>query len=135
MRRESIIPAGDLAAGPAPAGGLRIAGGLATLLALALVAMVVAYWGWQILAPPRVHIAAATPADPAAALLASGLFADVSPSSSASAANDATAQGLPGDARLLGVFAEPDGRGYALFRLASGPRLVAVGNDIAPGAT
>ncbi|MEP6678268.1 MAG: type II secretion system protein N, partial [Betaproteobacteria bacterium] len=134
MRRESIIPAGDLAAGPAPAGGLRIAGGLATLVALALVAMVVAYWGWQILAPSRVHIAAATPADPAAALLASGLFAGVSPPSSASA-NDATAQGLPGDARLLGVFAEPDGRGYALFRLASGPRLVAVGNDIAPGAT
>jgi hypothetical protein len=42
---------------------------------------------------------------------------------------------LPGDARLLGVFAEANGRGYALFRMPSGPRLVAAGAEIASGAT
>ena len=39
-----------------------------------------------------------------------------------------------GDTRLLGVFAERDGKGYALFRLPAGPRLVAPGQDIAQGA-
>jgi hypothetical protein len=42
---------------------------------------------------------------------------------------------LTGDTRLLGVFAERDGRGYALFRLSSGPRLVGQGQEIAQGAT
>ena len=51
------------------------------------------------------------------------------------AAADDAPQVLSGDTRLLGVFAEPGGRGYALFRMASGPRLVAAGNEIAPGAT
>jgi type II secretory pathway component PulC len=42
---------------------------------------------------------------------------------------------LSGDTRLLGVFAERDGQGYALFRLSSGPRLVGRGQEIAQGAT
>ena len=46
-----------------------------------------------------------------------------------------TSRRSPGDTRLLGVFAERDGRGYALFRLPSGPRLVAQGQEIAQGAT
>ena len=41
-----------------------------------------------------------------------------------------------GDARLLGVFAEADGAGYALFRFADrGPVLVKAGADIASGMT
>ena len=79
------------------------------------------------------HIPPATPDDPASVLLASGLFTrGAAPSN---AATDATPQALGGDARLLGIFAEPDNRGYALFRLSSGPKLVAAGQEIAPGAT
>jgi len=104
---------------------------IATLAAWALLAVVIAYWLWQTLAPPRIHIPPAGPADPAAALLASGLFSRGAPPVQSSDAPTA----LPGDARLLGVFAEPGDRGYALFRLSSGPKLVAKGQEIAPGAT
>jgi hypothetical protein len=39
---------------------------------------------------------------------------------------------MQGETRLLGVFAEADGKGFALFRLADrGPVLVQAGNDIA----
>ena len=135
MRGESIIPAGVEATAQAGSRGLRIAGGFATLVALAILAVAIAYWGWQIVAPPRVHVPAAPPADPAAALLASGLFAGPPTAAPASGGSDAAPPVLGGDVRLLGVFAEPNGRGYALFRMASGPRLVAAGNEIAPGAT
>jgi hypothetical protein len=37
--------------------------------------------------------------------------------------------------RLLGVLAEDGGKGYALFRLPDGPRLVAAGSAIAEDAT
>ena len=47
---------------------------------------------------------------------------------------DASAAPLQGDARLLGVFAERDGEGYALFRSPDrGPLLVRGGQDIAQG--
>jgi hypothetical protein len=42
---------------------------------------------------------------------------------------------LAGDARLLGIIAEPQQKGYALFRLPSGPKLVAQGELIATGVT
>ncbi|MET0204789.1 MAG: type II secretion system protein N [Casimicrobiaceae bacterium] len=135
VRGESIIPTSVEASAHAGSRGLRVAGGFATLVALALLATVIAYWGWQFAGPARVHVPAAVPADPAAALLASGLFAGPPPSATAPAASEASPQVLSGDTRLLGVFAEPGGRGYALFRMASGPRLVAAGNEIAPGAT
>jgi len=106
---------------------------VATLAALTLVAFVVAYWLWQLFGPARVHIPPTTPDDPASVLLASGLFTGGAAPSSAT--TDATPQALGGDARLLGVFAEEGDRGYALFRLASGPKLVAAGQEIAPGAT
>ena len=114
-----------------PSRGWRSLALVATLAAWALLAIVVAYWLWQLLAPPRVHIAPAGPEDPASALLASGLFSRGAPPPQSSEAP----QALPGDARLLGVFAESGDRGYALFRLASGPKLVAAGQEIAPGAT
>jgi len=135
VRGESIIPASVEASAQAGSRGLRVAGGLAALVALAILAVVIAYWGWQIVAPPRVHVPAAPPADPASALLASGLFAGPSAAAPPSGGSDAAPQVLGGDVRLLGVFAEPNGRGYALFRMASGPRLVAAGTEIAPGAT
>jgi hypothetical protein len=106
----------------------------ATFAAVALLALVIAHWVWQIFGPPRVHIAPATLADPAATLLASGLWSAGAAPAAAPAA-DAVPQVLGGDVRLLGVFAESSGRGYALFRLPTGPRLVATGQTIAPGAT
>src|SRR5437762_7057630 len=114
--------------------GWRALALVATLAALTLLAFVIAYWLWQVFGPPRVHIPPATPDDPVSVLLASGLFnrRAVAP---ANEATDAVPQALGGDARLLGVFAESDGRGYALFRLSSGPKLVAAGQEIAPGAT
>ena len=115
----------------APSRGWRALALLATLAAWALLAVIIAYWLWQLLAPPRVHIPPAGPADPASALLASGLFSRGAPPVQSAEAPAA----LPGDARLLGVFAESGDRGYALFRLSSGPKLVAAGQEIAPGAT
>jgi len=118
---------------PSPSRGWRALAVVATLAALTLLAFVIAYWLWQLFGPPRVHIPPATPADPASVLLASGLFTRGAANSNAT--TDAAPQALGGDARLLGVFAEADDRGYALFRLSSGPKLVAVGQEIAPGAT
>jgi len=134
VRSEAIIPttAADPGAANAP-GAARIAGALAMIAALALLAAVVAYWAWQVFAPRSVHVPASAPADPLAALRVSGLFAGGdAPSANGPAA---APQGLPGDARLLGVFAEANGRGYALFRMPNGPRLVAAGAEIASGAT
>ncbi len=112
-------------------GALTFASGLALVLAIALLAMVVAWWGWQWFGPAPVHFVPAAPADPALALRASGLFA---PSTGTPAAG-APSRGVTGDVRLLGVLAEADGKGYALFRLASGPRLVGAGREIGEGAT
>jgi len=128
-----MMPTFADAAPASPSRGWRALALAATLGALTLLAFVVAYWLWQLLGPQRVHIPPATPDDPASVLLASGLFArGAAPSN---AAIDTTPQALGGDARLLGVFAEADTRGYALFRLSSGPQLVAAGQEIAPGAT
>jgi hypothetical protein len=120
-----------LSVSPAPSRSWRAAAIVATLAAWALLAVVVAYWLWKLVAPPQVHIPPAAPDDPASVLLASGLFSRGAPPASAAE----VPQALPGDARLLGVFAEADDRGYALFRLSSGPKLVAAGQEIAPGAT
>lgn len=111
-----------------------IASFAATAAALALLAAVLAWWGWQWLGPAPVQVIAATPADPSAAILASGLWRGAA----APAATDprpAEPSVLTGDTRLVGVFAERDGKGHALFRMAAGPRLVGVGQEIAQGAT
>ena len=106
---------------------------VAAVVAGGALAIVVAWWGWRIFGPSPVHIAPATPADPAATILASGLWSGGSAPSAPT--TESAPQVLGGDVRLLGVFAESGGRGYALFRLPSGPRLVAAGQEIAPGAT
>lgn len=111
---------------------LRITQAVATLGALALCAAVVAWWGWRAFGPAPAHIVPAAPADPAAAIVASGLLAGGAAPAAAPAKDDTAL--TAGDTRLLGVFAERDGKGYALFRLATGPRLVAAGQEIAQGA-
>jgi hypothetical protein len=113
---------------------VRVAAALATLVAGALFAGAVAWWAWQAFGPAPVHIVPAAPADPAATLLASGLLAGPNaPSAAAPAAKDETL--ASGDTQLVGVFAEREGHGYALFRLPAGHKVVATGQEIAPGAT
>ncbi|HEX6137116.1 MAG TPA: hypothetical protein VF059_05630 [Casimicrobiaceae bacterium] len=110
---------------------MRIASALATLVAGCALALVIAYWGWQLFVPRPAHVAAPAPANPAATIVAANLFGGGGVATSSVTPGDAV---LSGDTRLLGIIAEPR-RGYALFRLPSGPRLVAQGEEIAPGAT
>ena len=113
--------------------GARFLATAALIAGAALFAFVVGYWGTRALAPAPVHIPPAAPSDPVATILASGLMrAPGAPPPVEAKKQEST---LTGDTRLLGVFAERDGGGYALFRLASGPRLVAKGQEIAQGAT
>jgi Type II secretion system protein C len=110
---------------------LTLAAMLALLAACATLATVLAWWGWRWLGPQANVFVPAAPQDPALVLLASGLFAP--PHTSAAPA--APARSGNSDLRLLGVLAEDDGRGSALFRLPGGPRLVAAGGAIGDGAT
>jgi len=110
----------------------RVGATVALLIALAAGAAVVATIGWRAFGPPVMTVTPGAPAEPLPTILASGLW---SGAASAPAANS-SADTLPrnaGDIRLLGVFAERGGAGYALFRVAEGPRLVARGQDVSTG--
>ncbi len=101
-----------------PSGSRALTGvaGLAVLLAAALLAIVVAWWGWRAFGPATVAFVPAAVQEPALALLASGLFA--APASTPGTP-DTPARAIGGDVRLLGVLAEDEGRGFALFRTPS----------------
>jgi hypothetical protein len=108
---------------------MRWVAALSTWIAGAALACVVAYFGWRVFGPAATHLAVAGPASPAATLIAANLFGG-------SAAPTATQGAVLGnDARLLGIIAEPGQHGYALFRLASGPKLVEQGKEIVSGVT
>ncbi|HEX8011613.1 MAG TPA: type II secretion system protein N [Casimicrobiaceae bacterium] len=102
----------------------------ATLAALALLALVLAYWGWRwfgptpaTLPPPRIG------ADALRVIADAHLFGPGAPAVATNAPSNAV-----GDLRLLGVFAQRDGQGYALFRAGTrGALFVAAGADVAPG--
>jgi len=108
---------------------LRILAVVALLIALALLAWVVAYWGWRWFGPAPVAIPANPPqGDWARRIADARVFGAAAPNAPAAAPSSL------GDLRLLGVFAEQDGRGYALFRSsARGAMLIAAGSEIAPG--
>jgi hypothetical protein len=102
----------------------------AVLVALALLAAVLAYWGWRWFGPaPGVLPPPVAESDPLRRIAEAHLFGGAAPikaTGEPSSAGD--------DLRLLGVFAERDGRGYALFRAgARGPLFAAVGTDVVPG--
>lgn len=110
---------------------MRVVSAFATFVAGCALALVIAYWGWQIFGPAVVHIPSPTPDDPAATIIAANLF-----QRGGSVAQTAPTEAvLSRDARLLGIIAEPGQRGYALFRLPSGPKLVAPGEEISAGAS
>ncbi len=100
----------------------------ATAAAFALLVWVAVHWILRWSTPGPAPIAVAPSVDPVAVILASGLW---------SGGNDAP--GAPGtappgdDVRLLGVLAERDGKGLAVFRTRDGARVVAAGGDLAPG--
>ena len=114
--------------------GWRIASWLATAAGILILGYVIALWGWRWLGPAPARV----PPPPEAerwtpVIVAAPLFGRAGAPQAVDAAAPAT---LQGDTRLLGVFAEPGGQGYALFRLPDrGPALVKTGADIASGVT
>ncbi|MEP7182500.1 MAG: type II secretion system protein N [Betaproteobacteria bacterium] len=132
--------ADPIAVGPRPSlpFAWRLAAFVATLAAAALLAWVIAIWGWRAYAPVPVTSPPPAAVEPwAPAIVAVPLFGRPA-AATAAPASDAAATGvvLKGDTRLLGVFAGSDGDGWALFRFADrGPVLVRKGQDIATGVT
>lgn len=108
----------------------RLAATAALLLALIAGAYVLATIGWRLLGPAPVPTAPAAVAEPLPTILASGLWSgtsEVAPMPADAGPRPTT------DVRLLGVVAERNGAGYALFRLPEGPRFVGRGQDVTEG--
>ena len=110
----------------------RIAATAALLVALAACATVLATIGWRAFGPAVLTATPSAPTEPLPTILASGLWSGVAPTDNVGVAVDAAPR-VAGDIRLLGVFAGQGGAGYALFRVAEGPRLVARGQDVGAG--
>ena len=105
---------------------------LANLAAFAVLAAVIAYWGWRWFGPAPVRLPPAPVATPATVFAVSPPFGAGTGATEPAAAPTV----LAGDTRLLGVLAEPDGRGRALFRFGDGSaRLVNAGDALPSGAT
>jgi len=113
----------------------RVGALLATLAAGAVLALVVAYWGWRWFgpkAPPSPP--APAPAATAEAIIAAAPFGRPPAAAPGAKINSVAGATLPADARLLGVFAGRDGEGYALLLLADrGPVLARRGEEIISG--
>jgi hypothetical protein len=111
----------------------RVLAGIAWLVGLALLALTLAHWGWTWFGPEVLPLPTASPdTDPVQRIASARLFG--APGGASSSAAASSPANVTGDLRLLGVFAERDGRGYALFRAgARGPLLVAAGQDVGVG--
>jgi len=109
----------------------RILAGGAWLVALCVLALVLAHWGWRWFGPAPVSVAPpVVDGDLPRQIADAHLFGAAGPSVSASEPTAAAG----GELHLLGVFAQRDGQGYALFRAgARGPLFIAVGSEVAPG--
>jgi hypothetical protein len=108
-----------------------------TLLAAALVAVVVAWWGWRWFGPAVIDVPVrpGNEPTPSVALAVSPPFG-TSREGPAGMDEATTPIGSSGDMRLLGVIAGRDGSGQALFRFADGTaRLVAAGTRLSDSAT
>ncbi len=86
-----------------------------------------AHWGWRFLGPAAMPLSPLpTPDRWAPAIASAPIFGRTG-----TAVVLTKAAPMEGDVRLLGVFAERGGTGYALFRLPAGPVLVRSGQDVA----
>lgn len=109
----------------------RLGAAAALLAALALLALALAHWGWAWFGPQAAVMAVPAPETDLARRAADARLFGAS--NGATAAPGSAGADL-GDLRLLGLFAERDGKGYALFRAgARGAVLIAAGQEIAPG--
>jgi hypothetical protein len=106
----------------------KIAAVLAWLVALGLLALTIAHWGWKWLGPAPVTIPVTIPDSDVTRRVADAKLFGAAP-----AATPVGASASLGDLRLLGVFALRDGSGYALFRTARGPLIVSTGQEIGAG--
>jgi hypothetical protein len=109
----------------------RLVAGGALLIALALLALVLAHWSWRWFGPAPASVAPrAVDGDFARHVAEAHLFGPAA--RQAAASEPVTTAG--GELHLLGVFAQRDGQGYALFRAgARGPLFIAVGGEVLPG--
>jgi len=126
VNESGLYATADAAASPWRS---RIIAGGSMLAALALLAIVLAYWSWRWFGPASVVILQSdTQGEYTRRISAAHLFgtrAPVAPAGEPAA--------VSGELRLLGVFAQQDGRGYALFRGARGALFAAAGTDVVPG--
>jgi hypothetical protein len=117
----------------------RIAALLAVIAAGALLALVVAHWGWRWLGPASPVAFPERKVDASAQeIVAAAPFGRAPPNAASAPGSPAAAAAatLPADTRLLGVYAGAAGSGYALLRLPDrGPVLVRSGQDIVAGVT
>jgi type II secretory pathway component PulC len=113
-----------------PLAGLawKIAAVLAWFVALGLLALAIAHWGWKWFGPAPVTIPVAIPDSDIVRRVADAKLFGAAP-----AATPVAASASLGDLRLLGVFALRDGSGYAVFRNARGPLIVSAGQEIGAG--
>ena len=121
--RQTLVPA----AAPMP-WPWRAAAAIATVVAALALAVVLAHWGWRLFGPVSPALPPLEAPDRfTPSILAAPLFGRADAPAAA-----VTSTPLQGDTRLLGVFAERNGEGYALFRLPErGPLLVRAGQDVA----
>jgi hypothetical protein len=110
------------------AGAWKIAAIAAWFLALGILALALAHWGWKWFGPAPVSIPVTIPDSDVVRRVADAKLFGAAPPPTAVAASSSV-----GDLRLLGVFAHKDGSGYALFRTARGPVIVAAGQEVGAG--
>lgn len=110
--------------------GQRLLVVVLNLLALAVLCWIAAYWIWRWFAPALVLSAISLPSSELS-IPPGSLFGAVNRSSPSTTAATSTAAS---DYRLLGVFSESGGQGYALFQLAERKsKLVKQGQEIKSG--
>ncbi|MDR2244438.1 MAG: hypothetical protein LBE15_03395, partial [Burkholderiales bacterium] len=109
----------------------RFANVLAVVLGAVALAVAVAWWTWYALGPKPVHITPAPVESPVAVLRAAPLFGSAPIAPTTNPGNLA----LEGELRLLGLIAENEGQGYAVFRFGLGVYIAQAGDEVAGQVT